>query len=426
MTQVIVQRTGEATGREFSNLPAASPALIELLPAPTPAADTAARELADALARALGAVPDVAERAVPYVAPDGPSVHPEPGWRKLLVLVADQAAPPIPTPLDPLVATWLTGGASYVIFPLLQEGTVAETYLSVEELRRLNASFWTATSAEDVDEVLALALLADADRRVFVSYRRGDTLEIAEQLFEALEKHRFDVFVDRFSVPKAVNFQEWLFDELAHRSMVVVLESPDLLGSAWVRDEIDFAKTHKLGHLAVHLPGGTRVQWLEDPYRVSVAADELVPPPPPDRPAVTKEHRLTEAALARVIAAIVAEHSNALLKRRGRLLSELSNALAKHPNVSQKLDLAGHLHATATRPAAGTPWAAPVRSTREYLVWTAPRPPEVDDFRTAHALCTPGPDPPGVIVTQKLFQAQRRQARMAWLAERSLVCLYET
>lgn len=425
--RVVIRRHGSgARCRELRGVPVLVSALIEIVPAPTAAAVAAAGELADAVVGALrSAAPALVERdvACPGAAYD-PGVPAE--WNRLLVLVADAGAPgPIDT-AHPVLAHWLANESAWPVYPLLQVGGKAETLLAHPALEVLNASFWSSTPAENVDEVLALADLGAEERRVFVSYRRPETLKIAEQLFEELEKHRFDVFVDRFRVPPAHNFQERLTDELVHKSMVLVLESPTILDSRWVAHELNFAKDHQLGRLAVHLPGGVAVPWLENQYRVLVTENELVPSITPESaaPAVTAAHELSPQALSRVIARLVAEHTNALVRRRGEMLDNLRGALRSHPNVSQRLDATGHLHVTATPATAKVPWAhrsAP----REYVVWISPRPPEIDSFRMAHGVCDPGPDPTGAIVTAATYQSPGRREGYAWLAGRSLVRLYE-
>jgi hypothetical protein len=56
-------------------------------------------------------------------------------------------------------------------------------------------------------------------------------------------------------------------------------------------------------------------------------------------------------------------------------------------------------------------------------MWASPRPPKVGDFRTAHSVCRPGPDPAGVLVTTAVFREIRRRQESDWLAEVSLVRL---
>jgi len=266
---------------------------------------------------------------------------------------------------------------------------------------------------ERLDDVLALSGLAPEDRRVFISYRRAEALEVAEQLFEVLEKNRFDVFVDRFRIAPGYDFQERLTDELAHKSMILVLESATILQSPWIEYELAFAQQHELGRLAIHLPGGAKVPWLDDENRVVVAPGELSPPLSGPDASVNAAQRLESVALDRVVSRLVAEHTYALLRRRVALLDAVRVALAIRGVTNQRVDQRGHLHAVAST----------AKGPKEYVVWATPRPPEIDDFRVAHAVCAPGPEPAGALVTPAVFREARRRERYDWLAARSNVQL---
>jgi hypothetical protein len=114
-----------------------------------------------------------------------------------------------------------------------------------------------------------------------------------------------------------------------------------------------------------------------------------------------------------VVSRLVAEHTHALLRRRVVLLDALRVALTIRGLTDQRIDQRGHLHAVATTQ----------KGPREYVVWATPRPPEIDDFRVAHSVCAPGPEPTGALVTPSVFREARRRERYEWLAARSHVQL---
>jgi hypothetical protein len=82
-----------------------------------------------------------------------------------------------------------------------------------ESLHPINA-LDTASLAKISAAVLRWLGLTEKHRRVFVCYRRSDSLLIGEQLWETLSKAGFDVFLDRFSVDPGVDFQERLTEAL--------------------------------------------------------------------------------------------------------------------------------------------------------------------------------------------------------------------
>lgn len=394
----------------FSGVPSERPALIVIVSAPSAAADQSAADLERALRTAIVAgAPSVSCDAVPcegtIASPLSCHAHTVPACVKALIIVGDAATA---VPDDPAFAQWLSGGNDYRVLPLFPACANPSSLLPAS-VRHLNGQFWTGSAVERVDDVLTACGLTPEDRRVFISYRRQDSLEVAEQLFEELAKQRFDVFVDRFRVPPAVDFQERLTDELAHKSMVLVLESPTLLASQWVEHELTFAKKHELGRFAVLLPGGTRVPWLDDAHRLEIKSAELNP----SSATVDGRSRLTAAALTRIVDGVVTEHTRALQRRRGFLFDTMRAALTFHGANDQSVDARGHLHVRV-----GTP-----SGSRHYVIWATPRPPDVPDFLVAHGVCAPGPEPLGAVVTAAVFRQATRRRHLEWLAERSLVVL---
>ena len=76
-----------------------------------------------------------------------------------------------------------------------------------------------------------------AQRRVFVSYRREESADVALQLFEALSARHFDVFLDTHSVSAAADFQAVLWHRLCDSDVVVMLDTPGYFSSRWTTEE---------------------------------------------------------------------------------------------------------------------------------------------------------------------------------------------
>ena len=416
--QFLVQRYsvgGIISCRGYGGLPPGPPGLVLIASGASATSIVAADALVAALDSYLLSLSVAVTRAtvpchgqVPNASAKDCRAHEDPACHKLLVVIGEAGANVSP---DPLFDWWISQGPLYAILPLLPNGADVSESLP-PRLRGFNVGYWAKSPGERVDAVIALLGMVPEDRRVFVSYVRAETTELAEQLFEVLEKHRFDVFVDRFRVPPGVDFQERLEDELAHKSMILVLESASILTRQWVEVELAFAKKHELGRLAVHLPGGARAPWIDDEYRVSIQEGQVAPPLPDGEP-ISNTHRLTGDAINHVLQRLVEEHSRSLLRRKFAMLDDLRVALSLRGVVDQRVDRRGHLHVSV--PANG------VR--REYVVWSTPRPPEVDDFRTAHGICGSGTKPVGAVVTPSIYRERRKRESHNWLAERSLVQL---
>lgn len=105
-----------------------------------------------------------------------------------------------------------------------------------------------------VDEILSRALLRRTVRRVFISYRRIDSLGIARQLHEALSRLGFEVFLDEVDIEHGVMFQQSLRTWLLDADLVLVLASPRYEQSRWTMEEIAVASNASIGMLAVTWP----------------------------------------------------------------------------------------------------------------------------------------------------------------------------
>ena len=86
--------------------------------------------------------------------------------------------------------------------------------------------------------------------RVFISYSRRDS-GLANQIVEALERHRLDPLIDHGDLPFGVEFQPELSELIASSDAVVYILSPSSLESLWCNWELDEA--YRLGKRLVPL-----------------------------------------------------------------------------------------------------------------------------------------------------------------------------
>ncbi|EFE0690304.1 toll/interleukin-1 receptor domain-containing protein [Escherichia coli] len=163
---------------------------------------------------------------------------------------------------------------SIPIIPLVSD--VANVANELPEcLRSLNA---LALAPEDIELIkpagVALQCLGllPTQRRVFVSYRRTESRDVAVQLFEALSARQFEVFLDTHSVGAAVDFQSVLWHRLCDCDVVVMLDTPGFFDSRWARAEWGRATDKHISILQVLWPGHTasRTSALATPRVLSV------------------------------------------------------------------------------------------------------------------------------------------------------------
>ena len=83
--------------------------------------------------------------------------------------------------------------------------TGLESEVLPESLSHLHALIWEGAGLNIATALLRMLGLFETERKVFISYRRAETAELANQLHKELVRRRFDVFLDRFSVGTGVS-----------------------------------------------------------------------------------------------------------------------------------------------------------------------------------------------------------------------------
>ena len=236
------------------------------------------------------------------------------------------------------------------------------------QVHELNGVLWDVGSAPAsvAAHTLRLLGLAEGERRVFLSYRRTDGSALAHQLRHALLDERWDVFLDRFSVPPATDFQHRLYRDLADKAFVLLLETPDVTGSDWVEHEVAFAHAHRLGLMSLALPETTPQRLYPSvlpQLRRQLTMAEVEPP--------TDSRTLTPAALASVLQEMDERHAEAYQQRRETLMLEARAEMRRH-----------HYNVTPIGQ-----WALlGSRGSEDEVVLTTARAPEPSDLHAAEQL----------------------------------------
>jgi hypothetical protein len=403
----------------FSGVPAARRAWIALVSSGSAQGRALVKELCSELeAVLLGSSPTVTKKEVP--SPANPEAMVATGYanrRKVLALVASEDKP-----LDdlPWYNKWESEKGESAVMTILPPKPFSELVTEAVKqtpnhlLGRVNGSFWKNSVTETLPGILARAEITTAQARVFISYRRVETLPLALQLFDALTHEGFDVFLDRFTIPPGFDFQRRLDQELADKSMVLLLESAHLDVSKWTQHEIDFAKRNRLGLFALGMPDVDPKKRLPaisfDSRKDLNEANFLADPKPvedPDRKKALSNQwpELKDEVLKEVVGEIKRAHAAALFRRRHRLRVDLVDALCQK-NVDAEYTAVGPLRVKANRV--------------EHLLWLATRPPETADFRTlhtAHGVRQAGDESRAILVGPKAALEHERQELLTWLSD---------
>jgi TIR domain len=195
----------------------------------------------------------------------------EPAARNLLLVVAGVAPPT--RDIERLVDAWLARGMETL--GMVRAGADPDRVLPTQ-MRELNALVWRSDPREVLPDLIDTVLLESEDRRIFISYARKDGSVMADRVFEALARKRFDVFLDRFRLDPGSNFIERIEDEILDKSMVVVIETPKAIDSQWVRKEVDIAIARRLGLVAVNTIRSEVIREIDEPSRCRIDDDRRI------------------------------------------------------------------------------------------------------------------------------------------------------
>jgi hypothetical protein len=283
-------------------------------------------------------------------------------------------------------------------------------YAKVPFLAELQSHFpgvkileWTRNPAEAVPAILNAADLTARDYRVFISYYQQDGRQHADDLQGALSLRGFDVFLDRASIGVGQNIPQRIREEIAHKSVLMVLETPLVTNSSWVPQEIAVAAANRLGILAIHFPNGNRIASLSNRRRESLNASDL-----------DGNGRLTPGTLDVICRRVSNLHDFWLLRRRYQMQRALSHALLHQGITNHRLTPEGWLDVVPN-------W----KRRTVCSIRTSPRLAELADFRELDDAIAPTGSWQRAVVAPGSLVPGHRQAEMGWLSALTCTSLFD-
>jgi hypothetical protein len=193
-----------------------------------------------------------------------------------------------------------------------------------------------ATAAQRLLEELRLLR---TQRGAFISYKRSESSAVAEQLHEALDRRRYEVFLDTFSVDYGVDFQSVLWDRMAGADVIVLLATATAFDSKWVEQEVTRANVAGLAMLQLIWPDladpplGTefaeRIYLQAQDFEPGAAASGMDGSAAVAGSAPTFT-RLKHEVVTRVAARTETLRAKAQATRRRRVLEELKDAARRN------------------------------------------------------------------------------------------------
>jgi len=268
---------------------------------------------------------------------------------------------------------------------------------------------WEPGGAAAVRAILRLLGLIERERRLFLSYRRHDTSSLALQLREQLSRRAYDVFLDRFSVPPAADFQRRIDVELSDKAFVLLLESPSAVGSEWVQHEVAYALSHGISLLALSMPDtpkAARFPSVDKAFRLELDTNDLETARDASG---SNDMVLTSDALETVLDEIETRYARQLRRRRASLLGSLEEWLQQAGGKPRQL-------ADEWAVAADIPGGEP----SVYLI--TPRAPSPSDLRRLDGLRPQGSAHGGFQATGHLVfaapaQDEEDKRLIAWIVD---------
>ncbi len=116
------------------------------------------------------------------------------------------------------------------------------------ELKNQNGIQYNDNQRSRIANVVLQAFeLLRSTRKIFISYKRSESTSVAIQMYEALESHHFDVFLDTHSIEKGEPFEEELWHRMTDCDVILLLNTPGFLESHWCKEELAEASTKQIG-----------------------------------------------------------------------------------------------------------------------------------------------------------------------------------
>ena len=179
------------------------------------------------------------------------------------------------------------------------------------------------------NNILEAFSLLRKNRRVFISYKRDESTSVAIQLYEALERSGFDVFLDTHNIRPSEPFQDELWHRMADSDVVVLLNTSNFLGSKWTTKELATANKLLLGMVVVSWPEHSikHHKDAEISFPIELKANDFN----------NKNERLNSNVVDEIIKNVESIRARTLAARRDNLISNFMK-MAKSKGCNPQLD----------------------------------------------------------------------------------------
>ncbi len=188
-------------------------------------------------------------------------------------------------------------------------------------------------SANEKDKIVNLILESFGKlrntRKVFISYRRDQSTSVAIQLYEALEKNNFDVFLDTHSIKQGEPFQDELWHRMTDCDVIILLNTDGFLERKWCKEEIAEASAKQIGVLQLVWPNHKLEKMAEVCIPINLKTEDFL-----DNNFTDKDtSKLTQEKVFQIVQQAESLRARNLASRQDSLITNFLNIAKKYGKV---------------------------------------------------------------------------------------------
>ena len=263
------------------------------------------------------------------------------------------------------------------------------------QLQQYNVAQWLTGPGDAVYAVMGLAGLTNTEFRAFISYCRRDGDDHADDIFHTLTHAGYDVFLDHVDVTAGAHISDRIREEIVHKGVLLVLETPQTVHSQWVRDEVTIARANRLSILAVQFAGGSPVASISNRRRYILQPGDCD----------SSTGRLTQAGLQTILRKITDRQMLWLVRKQFQLQRALDLQLTQRGLLNHRVS-AGRVDVVPA-------WSDQTPCS----IQVTPRTAELADFKALDGTSAPEGRWKRAVLGPGTLAVGQRQADMHWLSE---------
>ncbi len=201
-----------------------------------------------------------------------------------------------------------------------------------EILKKYNVLEWDNNINKIVNLILEGFELLRKSRKIFISYKRSESSNVAIQLYELLEQNNFDVFLDTHSVDKGEDFQEELWHRMTDCDVILMLNTDGFLKSEWCNKELEKAHIKRIGIVHLIWPGCQFEDFAYLAESIQLKSNDF------EKPFYSSDlnNRLRKDVLPKIVNMIEGTRARNLASRQDSLITNFTQA-ASNNSISVQL-----------------------------------------------------------------------------------------